>query len=191
MSKVCLFFGSFNPIHVAHVNIAKHVVEEGIVDEVWLVISPQSPFKQSENLLPYEHRFNMAKLATQGLSRISVSDVESSMPVPSYTVETLSALRHQHPEHEFALLMGGDNLEGFKGWKGYKEILNFHDILCYSRAGADLTEMENLDGVSILDAPLLQVSSTQIRDKGVGNGNVSDLLDPKVKAYLVEKGLLE
>lgn len=191
MSKVGLFFGSFNPVHNGHIEIARYVLAERIVEQVWLIVSPQSPFKESELLLAFDHRFKMAELATADFPRIVVSDAEAMMPVPSYTVDTLHKLRSEHPETEFVLLMGGDNLEGFSGWKDHDLILKEHHIICYARAGANLDEFGSHPRVQVLESSLLDESSTVVRQQLNRGDDVSRFLHPSVHQYLVENQLFE
>jgi nicotinate-nucleotide adenylyltransferase len=186
-----LYFGSFNPIHNAHLSIAKYVLNNGHVDEVWLIVSPQSPFKKADELLPFEHRLRMAQLVAEDTKGLFVSDIELSMPVPSYTINTLEELSIRHPKTEFLIMLGGDNLAGIKGWKRYEEILDGYSILCYSRAKANLNIIENRKSITILDAPLLDVSSTNIRGRIAKGLDVRAVLHPAVYEYLMENNLFE
>ena len=161
-----LFFGSFNPIHVGHLMLAQAALNFSDVDEVWFVVSPQNPFKQQADLAPSEHRLRMAEIATGSDSRMSVSDVEMSLPLPSFTVRTLEKLRSDYPEREFSIIMGGDNLAGLPRWREPDEIVRHHRIVVYPRPGqsVDTSAVKALGGcVSILDAPQMDLSSTMLR----------------------------
>lgn len=191
MSKVGLFFGSFNPIHNGHVTIAKHVRDHSDLSEVWLVVSPQSPFKQADQLLPFEHRLNMVELALNGVKGISATDIEKDLPTPSYTVNTLSELRLRHPQHKFVLVMGADNLTSFQDWKNHQTILDRHGILCYSRSGSDRCKFSDHPNVTMLSAPLLSESSTEIRRRLSVGEDIGQLVHPDVLEYLKRYRLFE
>lgn len=191
MSKVGLFFGSFNPIHNGHVSIAEYVRDHSDLNEVWLVVSPQSPFKGIDHLLPFEHRFNMVKLALNGVERISATDIEKELPTPSYTVNTLSELKLRYPQHNFVLVMGGDNLTSFQDWKDYQTILDSHGILCYSRSGAERCKFSDHPNVTMLSAALLPESSTYIRRRLSVGEDIGDKVHPDVLEYLMRYRLFE
>lgn len=191
MSRVGLFFGSFSPIHNGHVAIAQHVLANSDLNEVWLVVSPQSPFKEAEQLLPFVHRFAMVELALEGEDGITASNVEASLPVPSFTIDTLRQLKVEFPQNDFVVLMGGDNLAGFSRWKDHSEILEQFGIICYSRADYEKSEFAEHPQVTVLNAPFLPQSSTEIREKLSNGEDVSDHVHPKVLEYLLRHSLFE
>lgn len=191
MSRVGLFFGSFNPIHNGHVEIAKFVLDKGLVDEVWLVVSPQNPHKSLTELLAVEHRLKMVQLAVEDLNAVTVSNVELTMPVPSYTVDTLGKLRTENPQNDFIILMGGDNLASFPRWKQHEEILAHHRILCYSRAGSEQASLSDHPNVSILDGPLLDRSSTEIREDLIAGRDIDKKVPSKVVKYMTDRTLFD
>lgn len=166
--KIGLYFGSFNPVHIAHLIIASHVLNETGIEKVWFVISPQNPFKEESNLLNEYHRLHLVRVATEDDNRIKASDIEFSLPKPSYTVTTLAYLSEKYPEHEFSIIMGSDSFQNLAKWKNYEVIVKNHRIYVYKRPGF---EIENHIGamLTILDAPLLQLSATQIR-RNIGEG---------------------
>lgn len=166
MSKVALFFGSFNPIHIGHLALANHIAEFGGVDEVRFIVSPQNPFKQNLSLMDDAIRLSWVKAAISDYPRFSVSDIEFSMPKPSYTSDTLERLSSMEPENEFILVMGGDNLSTFSGWRRYEWILDHYRILVYPRMDGATEIPEAWSGrITMLSgAPRIEVSSTFIRE---------------------------
>ena len=165
MSKVALFFGSFNPIHIGHLALANHIAEFGGVDEVRFVVSPQNPFKQNLSLMDDEVRLSWAKQAVGDYPRFSVSNIEFSMPKPSYTSDTLERLSSMEPGNEFILVMGGDNLASFSGWRRYEWILEHYRILVYPRLDGptEIPEEWSSRITMLSDAPRIEVSSTFVR----------------------------
>ena len=161
--KIGLYFGSFNPVHVGHLIIANHVANETDLNQVWFVVSPQNPFKQSASLLNEYHRLHLIKSAIEGENNLRASNVEFSLPKPSYTVDTLAYLTEKYPEHEFCILMGSDGFQNLMKWKNYEVIIKNHQIIIYKRPGFELIKISGTN-VQILDAPLLQISSTHVRD---------------------------
>ncbi len=161
--KVGLFFGSFNPTHVGHLIIANFMVEFTDLDQVWLVISPQSPFKKKASLLDKYDRLHLAELAIGDNDKIRCSKIEFDLPQPSYTVDTLAYLTEQYPQHSYALLMGSDNLETLHKWKNYETILQYHEIKVYTRKGHNGGELKDHPQVTIVDVPLLEISASFIR----------------------------
>ncbi|UYZ58876.1 nicotinate (nicotinamide) nucleotide adenylyltransferase [Hymenobacter latericus] len=160
--RVGLLFGSFNPIHIGHLILANYMATQTDLDAVWLVVSPQSPFKVGEELLPEQERLALVNLAIAGNPQLQASDVEFGMPRPSYTIDTLDELRARHPGTQFVLLMGGDNLPGLPRWKAAERLLSEVDIYVYPRPGADLPA-ELPANVRLVPAPLLDISATFIR----------------------------
>ena len=165
MKKVALFFGSFNPIHNGHLILANYIAEYCEVDEVRFIVSPQNPFKQDRHLLPDDLRLQMVKTAIGDYPKFTASDVEFSLPKPSYTIDTLTELRRQEPDTQFALIMGGDNLQNFSKWKNVDAIVEMCEVWVYPRPNYDLQDAPTFCGrVRILqDAPMVEVSSTVIR----------------------------
>lgn len=184
-----IFGGTFNPIHYGHVGLSEWLVREGWVDEVWWMVSPQNPFKRNMQLLDERQRLEMAKLAAEGRPDLKVSDFEFSLPRPSYTWFTLQALRAAYPERTFSLIIGADNWAHFRQWVRPDEIMAHHQILVYPRAGFPLRQDEMPSGVQGVNAPLLTVSSTQIRRMIRDGEDVSALLPAQVFAYIKAHGL--
>ena len=161
--KIGLYFGSFNPLHIGHLIIANHVLNETDLNKIWFVVSPQNPFKQTNSLLNETYRLQLVRLAVEQDNRIKVSDVEFSMPRPSYTIDTLTYLKEKKPDDSFSIIMGSDSFQNLNKWKNYKMITEAHTIYVYKRNGF---EINNTHGANIieLNAPLLQISATYIRE---------------------------
>jgi len=161
--KIGLYFGSFNPLHIGHLIIANHVLNETDLNKIWFVVSPQNPFKSNNTLLNETHRLQLVRLAVEQDNRIKVSDVEFSMPRPSYTIDTLTYLKEKNPDDSFSIIMGSDSFQNLNKWKNYKMITEAHTIYVYKRNGF---EINNTHGANIieLNAPLLQISATYIRE---------------------------
>lgn len=161
--KIGLYFGSFNPVHIGHLIIANYTVNQTDLDQVWFVVSPQNPFKQSASLLNEYHRLHLIKTAIDGENNLRASSVEFGLPKPSYTVDSLAYLKEKYPEHKFSILMGSDGFKNLNKWKNYEVITKSHHFYIYRRPGFDITETHGAT-IQILDAPLLEISSTHIRE---------------------------
>lgn len=161
--KIGLYFGSFNPIHVGHLIIATYVTNETDLNQVWFVVSPQNPFKQSVSLLNEHHRLHLIKSAIDGENKLRVSNIEFFLPKPSYTCDTLVYLTEKFPKHDFCILMGSDGFQNLNKWKNFESIVKNHSIYIYKRPGFEITELYGAK-VKVLDAPLLEISSTHIRN---------------------------
>lgn len=165
--QIGLFFGSFNPIHVGHLIIANTIHQQTDLDEIWFVVSPQSPFKNKKNLLSEGLRLEMVDLAIKNNHHFRSSNVEFNLPKPSYTIDTLTYMQERHKEEYYAfhLIMGSDNLLHFHKWKNYKEIINYHRIYAYNRPGSLQSDFHNHKQVTIVDGPLMHISATYIRQQ--------------------------
>lgn len=185
--KIGLFFGSFNPIHVGHLIIAEHVVEHANVEQVWLVVSPQNPLKESTGLLNAYHRLNLARLATEGNPKLKVSNIEFNLPKPSYTIDTLAFITEKYPQHEFSVIIGSDSYQNLPKWKNYQLILDNYALIVYIRPGFK-APLESLGNPTILNAPLLDISSTNIRDLIKMGKSVRYLLTDEVRLEIENQG---
>lgn len=184
--KIGLYFGTFNPIHVGHLIIANHMVENSDLDEIWMVVTPHNPFKKKKSLLDNHHRLEMVYLATEGYDKIIPSNVEFNLPQPNYTVLTLANLSEKFPQHTFSLIMGEDNLKSFHKWKNYETILAHHNIYVYPRIseGSIESKFHNHAKIQMVKAPIIEVSSTMIRN-GISEGkNIRPLLSNSVWKYI-------
>lgn len=164
-SRIGLFFGSFNPIHTGHLIIAQHMLEHADVDRIWFVVSPQNPLKPRKTLARDADRLHMVRLAIDDNPGFHASNIEFSLPKPSYTVDTLAYLRDQYPEHVFSLIMGGDNLTSLAKWKNYEILLRDYAILVYRRPGSGETPFDDHPSVRFFEAPQLDISATFIREQ--------------------------
>lgn len=182
VSKTGLFFGSFNPVHVGHMIIANHIVEHTDLKEVWMVVSPHNPHKERKTLARDHDRLHLVHLAIGQNYRLRASDIEFSLPKPSYTVDTLAYMREKYPAREFSLIMGGDNLLTLPKWKNYQVILDHHDIYVYNRPGYDKGELSDSPNIHYIQAPLLDLSASFIRLL---------LRDKKSVQYLVPDAVFE
>lgn len=189
--KVGLFFGSFNPIHNGHLMLANYLAEYGGLDEIWFVVSPQNPFKDKKSLLADRHRLYMVEMAIKDDERFQVCDIEFYMPQPSYTIDTLTRMQERHPNTDFYLICGMDNIESFKKWKNYEAILQYHHLMVYPRKGYSSNELVEHPSVTVVEAPEIEVSSTFIRN-AIGEGKDVRYFVPKeVYKYIVDMHFYE
>jgi nicotinate-nucleotide adenylyltransferase len=161
--KIGLYFGSFNPIHTGHLIIANHVLNETALQRIWFVVSPQNPFKQSSTLLNEYDRLHLAQMAVQKDDRLKASEIEFSLPKPSYTAHTLTYLSEKYPTHQFSVVMGSDSYQNLHKWKNVETIIDNYPIIVYRRPGFDVPP-KAVSSISILEAPLLEISATLIRE---------------------------
>lgn len=185
--SIALYFGSFNPIHIGHLIIAQSVLLEPEIEKVWFVVSPQNPFKNSENLLSESKRYYLAQIATEDNPNFFVSNVEFAMPRPNFTIDTLTYLKEQYPVKTFSLLMGGDNMENFHKWKNYESILNHHKIYVYKRQSLQSEDYRKHENITYLDVPMMDVSSTLIRNRIHSKQSIQYLVPDRVQEE-IEKG---
>ena len=194
MKKIGLYFGTFNPIHVGHLIISNYMVGYTNLDEIWFVVSPLNPLKKKEYLLEDYHRLNLVKIAIEQNPKLKACDEEFNLPIPSYTINTLTYLKEKYLDYEFNLIMGEDNLRSFKKWKNHEQILKSHYLYVYPRV---LTAQEEIDNDSErntfnhpkiikCDAPIMKISSSFIRKAIYENKDVRYLLTPEVFKYVDE-----
>ncbi len=181
--NIGLYFGSFNPIHVGHLIIANHLVNENIIDELWFVVSPQNPFKNSASLLNEQHRLNMVKIAIENEAHLKASNIEFKLPKPSYTINTLTYLAEKYPTHQFQIVMGSDGFQNLNKWKNAEAIIKSYPILIYKRPGFEITETHGAN-IRLLNAPLLEISSTHIRELIRKKKSISYLVTEAVKSEI-------
>lgn len=187
--KVGLFFGSFNPVHIGHMIIANLIASDKIVDEVWMVVSPHNPLKDKASLANDYDRLHMVNLAIGDNDLIKASNVEFNLPKPSFTVDTLVVLKEKYPLITFSLIMGGDNLGTLPKWKNYEILLQNYQILVYSRPNYDLGQYQNHQNVKLIDAPLLEISSSFIRQCIKDGRSIKYLVTDDVYEYLAGSNL--
>lgn len=186
--NIGLYFGSFNPIHVGHLIIANQLVENSDLDEIWFVVTPHNPFKKKSSLLADYQRLEMVYRATNDYTTLKPTDIEFNLPQPNYTINTLTYLQEKHPKHEFSLIMGEDNLKSFHKWKNYERILDHHNIYVYPRIseGTVETQFTGHKKINKIEAPIMEISSTMIRNAIKAGKNVKPLLPQNVWEYLDE-----
>lgn len=185
--KIGLFFGSFNPIHIGHLILANYILEHSDMDELWFVVSPQNPFKDKKSLLQDHNRLDMVERAIKNYPKMRASNIEFSLPKPSYTIDTLTYLKEKYPNHSFALIMGEDNLKSLGKWKNSDLLINNHQIIVYPRVFENdnqKTEYIQNDNISLIKAPIIELSATEIRTMIKEGKNVRPMLPPEVFEYL-------
>lgn len=186
MKKIGLYFGTFNPIHIGHLIIANHFAEFSSLDEVWFVVTPQNPFKNKKSLLADHHRYELVYQATESYPKLKPSRIEFGLPQPNYTANTLIHLEEKYPDKEFALIMGEDNLNSLHKWKNHEVILEHYEIFVYPRI-SDNKEENKLKGhkkITVVEAPIMQISSSFVRNSIKEKKNIKPLLPPKVWTYI-------
>ena len=189
MKKVGIYSGSFNPIHHGHLMLASYLVTFGELDELWLLVSPQNPLKPKAELLDDQHRLEMARLAVGDDPFIKVSDEEMHLPRPSYTINTLQQLSEQYPDNQFVFVCGMDSLQNLDKWKDYEKILENYPILVFPRKGYDGGELINHPSVRVVETPIIELSSTFIRNCIANNINVRHFIPENAYNYLINNNL--
>ncbi|OBW40547.1 Nicotinate-nucleotide adenylyltransferase [Chryseobacterium sp. MOF25P] len=187
MKKIGLFFGSFNPIHIGHLILANYILENSDMNELWFVVSPQNPFKEKKSLLKDHNRLDMVELAIKNYPDMRASNVEFSLPTPSYTIDTLTYLKEKHPDYSFSLIMGEDNLGSLHKWKNSDLLIKNHHIIVYPRVfEGDKKDSKyiNHENISLVKAPVIELSATEIRNMIQQGKNVRPMLPPEVFEYL-------
>ena len=187
--KVGLYFGSFNPIHHGHLIIANYVLQHADLDQVWFIISPQNPLKPSGSLLNEYHRLYLVQCAIEGERKLKAKDIEFKLPKPSYTVNTLAYLQEQYPSYEFSIIMGSDSFSNLSRWKNHEFITRNYLIYIYRRAGHEINAGNNVNAHTIIvDAPLLQISATYIREAVRKGNSIRFLVPEKVREEIEQNG---
>jgi nicotinate-nucleotide adenylyltransferase len=178
--KIGLYFGSFNPIHIGHLIIASYVANHTDMQQVWFVVSPQNPLKPSSVLLNEYHRLHLVHLAVEDDLRLKASDVEFKLPRPSYTIDTLTYLREKYPKHEFSVIMGSDSFQNLPRWKNFELLVKNYPIIVYKRKAFTITDTFGAN-VVILEAPMLEISATEIRENIKSGKTIRYLVPEKVR----------
>ena len=185
--EIGLFFGSFNPIHTGHLIVAQSALESAGLHELWFVVSPQNPLKKNKNLLHEFDRLDMVRLAIESNDRFRASDIEFHMPRPSYTIDTLTYLKEKFPDKHFKLIIGGDNLAIFPKWKNNEKILGDFGLIVYPRPGANPGQLIDHPNVTYIDAPLMSISATYIRNCIRNEKSIKYLVPDSVSEFIKNK----
>ena len=189
--KVGLFFGSFNPVHVGHMVLANYVLEYTDLERIWFVVSPHNPLKIKSTLLDEKQRLHLVNLAIGFNTKLKASNIEFKLPQPSYTINTLTYLKEKYPQNEFALIMGADNLESFHKWKNYEEILKHYQLYVYPRPNNDGGDLKNHSNVKMVNAPIMEISSTAIRQAIKEKKDIRYFMPEEVWEYIREMHFYE
>lgn len=184
--RIAVYSGSFNPVHNGHLAIAQKVIDQSGVDELWFLISPQNPLKKNSDLWPENDRLSMVKLAIEDKPRMKASDYEFHLPRPTFTINTLDSLKSDYPQHDFVLLVGGDNLSSIRRWYKYQRIIDDYGLIVYPRPGYSAEKFKDKPNVQFIEAPLLNISATEIRKKILNNESIDDLVPVKVGDYITK-----
>ena len=182
--NIGLYFGSFNPIHVGHLIIASHILNETNLQKIWFVVSPQNPFKTSSSLLNEYDRFHLIQKAIGDNDHLRAVDIEFSLPKPSYTAHTLAYLKEKYPTHSFKIIMGSDSFQNLERWKNTEFIINNYPIIIYKRTGFEIDNRLNAQ-IEILEAPLLQISATHIRELIAAGKSIKYLVPQNVEEEII------
>ncbi|MDQ3047627.1 MAG: nicotinate (nicotinamide) nucleotide adenylyltransferase [Bacteroidota bacterium] len=189
--KIGLFFGSFNPVHVGHMVLANYMLEFTDMERLWFIVSPHNPHKQKSSLLNERDRLHLVNLAIGDNIKMKASDIEFGLPQPSYTINTLAYLEEKYPEHTFVLIMGADNLETFHKWKNYDQILERFELYVYPRPGHPAVDMMKHPRVKLVNAPLMEISSTFLRNAIKNKTDVAAFFPEAVWKYTREMHFYE
>ena len=185
--NIGLYFGSYNPIHIGHLIIGSHVANRTAIQQVWLIVSPQNPLKPSSVLLNEYHRLHLVQLAVEGDPQLKASDVEFKLPRPSYTIDTLTYLHEKYPQHQFSIIMGSDSFKNLPRWKNFELLAKNYSFIIYRRPGFEINDLYGAKA-QILDAPLLEISATNIRHSIKAGQPVRYLLSDAVREEIEKTG---
>jgi nicotinate-nucleotide adenylyltransferase len=191
MKKTGLYFGSYNPIHMGHMAIANYIVEYANLEQLWFVVSPHNPLKEKKSLLQDYHRLEMVSLAIEDDDRFRASDIEFRLPRPSYTIDTLAYLEEKHPQREFLLVMGADGLKTFNRWKNADTIVSKYHRLVYPRQGVERKAFEGLTNATLLDGPVMDISSSFIRQAIREGRDIRHFVPARAYKYMREMHFYE
>jgi len=188
--QIGLYFGSFNPIHIGHLIIANHILNEAGIEKIWFVVSPLNPFKEPENLMNEYERFHLVQKAIENDTRVKATDIEFSLPRPSYTVHTLAYLKEKYPEHSFSIIMGSDGFQNLEKWKNVEVIVENYPVIIYKRPGFEVNNKLNAK-ITVMNAPLLEISSTHIRELIRSGKSIKYMVPPGVEEEIMASGFFK
>ena len=185
--RIGLYFGSFNPIHIGHLIVASHIINNLDIEQVWFVVSPQNPLKKASSLLNEYHRLHLVHLAVKDNYRFKANDTEFKLPKPSYTVDTIAYLKEKYPQHIFSVIMGADSFQNISRWKNYTHLIEENQIIVFARPGFEVSQIEGVR-MLLLEAPLLEISATAVRQMIKNGKSVRYLVPDKVLAEIEQNG---
>ena len=188
--KVGLYFGSFNPIHVGHLIIANHILNETDIQKIWFVVSPQNPFKKTTSLLNEYDRLHLVQKAVENDSRLRASDIEFLLPKPSYTAHTLAYLKERYPDNTFSIIMGSDSLQNLEKWKNAETIIREYALIIYRLSGFEV-ENSIQANLQVMNAPLLEISATHIRELVKAGKSIKYLVPSSVEEEIASSGFFK
>jgi nicotinate-nucleotide adenylyltransferase len=188
--KIGLYFGSFNPIHVGHLILTNHILNESDLEKIWFVVSPLNPFKEPENLINEYDRLHLVQKAIEDDARLKASDIEFLLPKPSYTIHTLAYLEEKYPDHSFSIIMGSDSFQNLDKWKNSEIIIKNYSIIIYKRPGFQVNNKLNAK-IQIMDAPLLEISSTHIRELVRTGKSIKYLVPSSIEEEILASGFFK
>lgn len=191
IKNIGLFFGSFNPIHIGHLAIANYIVEFTELDQIWFVVSPHNPLKNKATLLEDYHRLELVNLAIGDCDKFNASNIEFRLPQPSYTINTLEHLKEKYPNMKFSLIMGADSLKSIIKWKNYELILSNYTTYVYPRPNIDISEFQNNPNIKMVNAPIMEISSSFIRESIKNKKALEFFMPEKVYKYIQEMHFYE
>jgi len=186
--EIGLYFGSFNPIHHGHLIIASHILYNSNLDQLWFIVSPQNPLKQSAGLLNEYHRLYLVQLSVEEEKNMRAIDIEFKLPKPSYTIDTLTYLAEKYPDHSFSVIMGSDSFQNISRWKNYDQLLKNYPIYIYPRSGSSEIEKYPKARITVVKAPILEISATQIRNNIKEGKSIRFLVPDKVREEIEKNG---
>jgi nicotinate-nucleotide adenylyltransferase len=189
--KIGLFFGSFNPIHIGHLAMANYFIEFSDLDRIWMVVSPQNPFKSKNDLLPENYRYQMVEKSLTDDQEIVASDIEFKLPQPSYTIDTLNYLTTTYNNHEFVLIIGSDNLKYFHKWRNHEELINNYEIYVYPRLGYEPNQYLDNYPLNLVNAPFIEISSSFVRNAIANGKDVRYFVPQEAYRFIKEMHLYE
>ncbi len=188
--QIGVFSGSFNPVHMGHLILANYITEFTDIDEVWFVVTPHNPLKEASHLANEKHRLNMCQVAIKEMEKLKVSEIEFSMPKPSYTIDTLDKFKNDYPNLDFSLIIGADNWNELHLWKSYERLRSEYKLMVYPRLNSEVNIEEQFkDNVQLIEAPIIQISSTFIRSSIKENKDVRAFLPNHIYEYICEHKL--
>lgn len=190
METVGILGGSFNPVHIGHMMLASYLAQWGYVDQVWLTLSPRNPLKKASDLQPDMKRLQMLSIAAKGAKNIDICDIELTMPRPSYTINTLDLLAERYPNLRFKLIIGSDNWRIFEQWREPQRILDQYGVIVYLRPGYPVDDI-HIAGLEVAQAPMIDLSSTFIRDAIAKGQNMNYFLPTGVYKYIIDNRLYQ